>query len=359
MKNDKYATLPLFKFSEYLAQDNSRQIKSALIFGNFGAKNFGDESILAGEIQELNKINNVNISVIARNPKEVTRLHKVNSVSLYSLPKVVGSIIKSDIVIVGGGGLICKADKGLWGILYQTYMLFLYFLLPLIFNKKIYALGMGVYKNTNPLVLELAISLLRRVSKVTVRDFHSYELLKRKNVKVEIYKDNSYLMDLESKSEISKDKILAKVQEKNRKNVGFALLKPKNQDNEKHLISEITKLILAHKSQVNFWFFPCDFQGRDNDLIFALQIKKSVLVLIKSEVNINIVPTTLSPQVFFSLFKLMDHMVTMRLHGAIFSYRNNIKITGITYDEKCTSFLESIGKNPISIQDFNAASIDL
>jgi len=358
MKNDIYKKLKVFHFADQIKKDFPGSKKSALIFGNFGAMNMGDESILSGELQELSKIPDLNLCVVSRNPGNTKSLHKTNAISLYEFWEVISKITKSDFIIVGGGGIICKTDRVLIGFVYQLYMLFIYLFLPLVFGKKIYAVGMGVYKNSNPIILFLSTYLLRFSSIITVRDYHSYEYLKSKKISVEIYKDNSYLMDLTPLSEIKKGKFFEMHYDSNKKNIGFALLKPENEEDEIRLISEIKTLVDKNHKTANFWFYSCDFQGNFfNDYSFSKKIRDIIGQDTLRKKSIILVPTEYSPDKFFSSFKLMDYFITMRLHGAIFAYRSDIDFMGITYDDKCTSFLRSVGKKPVSLSQISLSYV--
>lgn len=356
MKKDIYKKLEIFHFANTIEKTLPDGKRKCLIFGNFGVMNLGDEAILAGELQELKNIKNLNIQVVTRNPAEIERLHGTDSVSMYNLLSVIKQVNKSDFIIVGGGGIICKTEGIFSGLIYQLYMLFLYFALPVLLNKKIYVLGIGIYDNANPLVLALSCYLLKFAKLLTVRDYHSFNYLKNKKINVLLYKDNSYLMTLDSKSEITRDEFFKKNYNPNKKNVGLALLKPENTSDEDHLLSEIKKMVNKHYNSTNFWFYSCDYQDNYfNDSLFARKIYDEIGKTAEIRKSLIIVPNNLSPVKFFSPFKLMDFFITVRLHAAIFCYRNNIEFLGTTYDTKCSSFLESIGKKPIEISEAKLA----
>ena len=351
MKNDKYKKLEIFHFANLINKNLPVKKKKGLIFGNFGAMNFGDEAILAGELEELRKIPYSEITVVSRNPENTKHIHKVQAISLYGLIKIIKEISQSDFVIVGGGGIVCKTDRSIIGFIYQLYMLLLYLFLPKVFGKKVYTIGLGIYSNSNPIILRIATFLLKFCEIVTVRDYHSLQYLNSKQVPASLYKDNSYLMDLLSKSEILKDKFFRSNYNPNKKNVGLALNQPENKNDEMHLISEVEKLINKSHRDTNYWFYSCDYQDNFfNDKRFAQKICSRIGRNAKLKKSLIIVPTDISVNKFFSSFKLMDSFIATRLHGAIFSYRNNIPFLGMTYDVKCSSFLSSIGKTPITIE---------
>lgn len=352
MKKDIYKNLKKFSLSGFIKKMHPKKSLRGVIFGNFGAMNLGDEAILAGELKELKKVSNLKVHVVSRNPGEIERVHHAKSISLFNVVKIINEVRESDFIIVGGGGIMCKSDRNLIGLTYQIYTLILSLLLPKLFKKNIYAVGIGVYRNTNPFILYVAILLLRSVKLLTVRDFHSHELLREKNVKSTLFKDNSFLMDLLSKKTVQKYKFFENKYNTGKKNIGFALMKPDGKLDEERAIKRIIAYVKKHYKESNFWFYSCDFQGNYyNDRKFSEKVYDRIKKEVGSGPVCFFIPENWSPQKFFSSFKLMDYFVTMRLHASIFAYRNNIKFESIPYDIKCVSFLESIGKSQNMVSD--------
>ncbi len=325
-----------------------------LIIGNFGAMNYGDEAILAGELEELKKVPGLTVVVAARFPNEVKRIHGVEAVSLYSLQRVVAEVQNSDFVIVGGGGIINKFERGLFGLAYQLYMLVICFQAPRIYKKKIYALGLGVYSNAHPFIKRITTSMLRNSQMTTVRDYHSYDYLKSKNINARLYKDNSYSMKILPAEKVREDKYFKKYYKNNKINVAISLVKPDSKKEEKHLLNQISTFIENNYPIADFWFYSSDYNpSYINDEKFGHKLHEILKKKLGKKAKFNFIPTDWHPQKFFSSLKLMDFVVTMRFHTTLFTYRNNIDFLGITYDTKCTSLLQSIGKNPLSVKNLH------
>jgi hypothetical protein len=389
---DTYKSLQTFHFSEEIKKRHSGKSLRAVIFGNFGAMNYGDEAILAGEIAELQKMPDVAITVVSRYPDAVKKLHHVNAVSQYAFGSVVNEINRADFIIVGGGGLINKVERGIVGFAYQLYMLSVFFGIPQLYRKDVYALGIGVYSNANPLILALAKMLLEKAKIVTVRDEHSYSTLSSsrhaggvqhlfrrlvkpreildparmtvkvsvgEKIEVKLYKDNSFLMDLVPVADVLKDEYFKTHYDKKRVNIGISLLKPEDKAEEERLLAEVSEFIIQNQKSADFWLYPADSNpAYVNDGEFGKKLIEKVQSAISNQQSanqqipkINFVPSSWHPQRFFSSFALMDYFVSMRLHTSIFSYRNKIKFTGISYDTKCASFLTSVGKKPVEVKD--------
>ncbi|MBA3723670.1 MAG: polysaccharide pyruvyl transferase family protein [Candidatus Levybacteria bacterium] len=348
---DKYQKLSVFHFSSEIKKRHGKKHLKCIIFGNFGAMNLGDEAILAGQIQELHKIPNLTITVVGRYPKEVQRIHKVTALSLYSLYKVRREVKKSDFVIVGGGGIINKVERSLIGFFYQIYMLGVFFLLPRMYKKKIYVLGIGIYSNANRIIVNMVLPFLRAATLLTVRDFHSQTFLKKKNVHAALYQDNSFLMDLATKQDILKDAYFQKHYRPERMNIGISLVKPDAKKDEKRLSKEILSFIGEYYQKADFWFYATDYNPEYfNDAKVGKQLYDELKKQYTSEIVFHLVPMTLSPQRYFASFKLMQFVIAMRFHAAVFAYRNDVPFAGISYDKKCTSFIESVGKTALQLK---------
>jgi polysaccharide pyruvyl transferase WcaK-like protein len=358
MTRDKYSKLQTFHFAEELKKRHVKKNLKCIIFGNFGAMNQGDEAILAGEIQELRKLPHISITAVARYPKEIKRIHQVNALSQYDFYKIRKEIKKSDFVIIGGGGLINKAERSLIGLAYQLYMLLVYFFIPRMYRKKAYIMGIGIYDNANPLIVRLALPFFRTAGFITVRDHHSQDFLKRKNVHGSLYKDNSFLMDLTPTSQAQQEPYMKEHYRKDRMNIGISLVKPDNKKDEKKLIKELTKFILSYKDQADFWFYATDANPKYfNDMMFSKVLIEEVTKHTKDQVTFHFVPMYMPPQLYFATFKMMNFIVAMRFHAAVFAYRSKIPFAGISYDKKCTSFIESVGQQPIQIKDVTSEKI--
>lgn len=358
-KKDTYQKLSVFHFAKEIQNRHNKKQFKCVIFGHFGAMNIGDEAILAGQIQELQKLPNVSITVAARYPSEIKRLHHVNAISMYQFGAVRKAIKNADIVIVGGGGLINKVERSYIGFLYQLYMLFAYFFLPWFYRRKLYIIGVGIYENANPIILNLVMPLVRNAAVFTVRDHHSYTFLKSKKIHSQLYKDNSFLMDLLPVAEVMKVPFFDRNFDKKREQIGISLVKPSSRAEERHLIEEMARFIIIHHDTTDFWFYPSDANPNyESDESLIKKTLHEVKKLTKEKIVLHIVPSNLTPQVFFSSMKLMNSIVAMRFHTAIFAYRAQVPFTGISYDKKCESFLESIGKKPLLLKKFTSEDID-
>jgi polysaccharide pyruvyl transferase WcaK-like protein len=357
MSNDLYKKLPIFNFSKEILRNQVKKKMRCVILGNFGAMNIGDDSILEGELKELNKIPGLTTTIVARFPTEIEKKYKLDSIQFYSFLKIIRELFRADFVIIGGGGIVCKNKRSVVDFIYQLYMLFIFFFVPMVLKKKIYALGIGIYENAGFFSLFLSSLFLRKVDILTVRDFYSQDFLSKKNIPSKLYKDNSFLMDLISEEEVLKDGFFTNKFDKKRKNIGIALIRPEDKQNEKKLLSALTEFIKKNQKDSTFWFYICSYHSSYSNDIIVNNLLLEKVKEISNDAKIFFIPTDWSAKKFFSSFKLMDFMITMRLHASIFAYRTGVPFIGISYDIKCTSFLSSMGKSSLETREITFEKI--
>lgn len=347
-RQNKYRKLKIFHFASMIKDFKKSQ--NILIFGNFGAMNLGDESILAGEVAEIKNVSpNAKITVVSRYPSFVKKIHDglINGVALRQPITLLKAILKANIIIVGGGGLFNKNRNQLSGYVYQSYIMILFIFLPKILNKKVYLLGIGIYENMNKVLLNIAKLLFGFVDLITVRDFHSHKLLNDLKIKNKIFKDNSYLMDTNNSP---KDlmKVLGKNYSAKDLNIGLSLRTPFTPEKTKSLVDAVSSFMIKNK-KATFWFYVLDNHlGRQNDSIINNLVINRVK---KHNLKIRKVSNSFHPNQIFPSFKLMDKFITMRLHSMIFADRLLIPFVGISYDVKCSDFLQSVGKTNLLMDD--------
>ena len=146
--------------------------KKVVISGYYGANNFGDEAILETIVQRLKKYD-ADIIVFSTNPQKTSQIHKVNAVNSFDLFDVFINIIKSDVLISGGGSLLQDVTS-LKSLFYYLFVL----ITAQIFGKNtlIFAQGIGPIKNKFGEILTKFV--LKKCNAITVRDDKSLFLLR-------------------------------------------------------------------------------------------------------------------------------------------------------------------------------------
>jgi polysaccharide pyruvyl transferase CsaB len=147
-------------------------LTNIVITGWYGAKNAGDEAILAALLYQLRRKGYSNLSVLSYDPAYTTTLHNVKAYPEMRLDlyKSIEVISNADLLIVGGGGLL--KDEG------KYYpLLLIKCLLARLFKTKIILSAVGV----GPFYRSFGKWVTRQIARVadviTVRDRESLDLL--------------------------------------------------------------------------------------------------------------------------------------------------------------------------------------
>ncbi len=150
------------------------------ILGYYGYKNSGDDALLYAILGSLRKRKrDISINVLSFNPKETAETYNVNATHRYDIIKMLKSIKKSKVFILGGGSLLqdVTSTKSL-----------LYYLFVTARAKKagcrvmLYANGIGpIRKRVNRRRVK---NVINNVEYITLRDVDSFDELKAFGVKL-------------------------------------------------------------------------------------------------------------------------------------------------------------------------------
>jgi polysaccharide pyruvyl transferase CsaB len=180
---------------------NDKASPNLVLVGNFGAKNIGDELILAGFLRKLGKeLPKAKVTVLGSDPHLVRRFHGVDALPL--LPCGFGSLFrrgwwrsirkmkKADAVIFPGGGLFTDEESFhavlIWGF---------HLLAARYFWKPVYLLGQSIGPFHGEYAKDLVRTILKKTEWIGVRDQASVNELKRigmSSSKIKNGRDSSY-----------------------------------------------------------------------------------------------------------------------------------------------------------------------
>jgi polysaccharide pyruvyl transferase CsaB len=77
-----------------------------VIHGFYGAGNLGDEAILSAILSQISVLDNVKPVIVSNNPAETQRIHQVSSVNHHNAIAGYMNMLRANVYILGGGGLI-------------------------------------------------------------------------------------------------------------------------------------------------------------------------------------------------------------------------------------------------------------
>ncbi len=357
---------------EKISNNKMKKNRNILIIGNYGNHNIGDEILLKVVILDFleNKKNeNIKILIPTRDPGFVNIYHEdisdsLNAFYVYDIKTLIKSLLISEKIIVGGGGIW----SGYTGRLAKLIPIFL--IISKILGKEIIIRSVGLY-NTAPYIEKILVNLsFFFADKCSVRDIESLNNIWSFNKKIKIEKD----LALELPSILEKYKLYEKyekllkttpdyntlkyIKSKNKYIVGISV-KPLNDiEKTKEIIEKIANFIniinSSYENKIHFVFFPfaktsnADLK-RENDEIMANEIINRV----SFKDNIIIISHS-NPILWYLLMKWVDSFIGMRYHSILLAYMAHIPFVAIPYENKILNFIQEFEyENVLSLENFD------
>lgn len=286
-----------------------------VLSGYYGFKNFGDEAILSVLVKKLKKDKHT-ITVISSDPEHTKKQYNhINSIYTFDLKAIIASIIKSNVLISGGGSLLQDVTS-LKSLFYYLSIIFI----ALFFRKKVIIFAQGIGPIKNKIGLFLTIALLKHCKYVSVRDKKSFELLKSYGINADLQCDPIFMTKVEPVD--IKDKTVA-IQLRNCKDI--------NTDFIQRLADSVIKNFPGYRYEIY------SFQ----DVIDAKiceQFEHS-LKMLDSDSNITLYKNLSNEQVIEQLNKV-EYLIAMRFHAIIVGLLAGAKTLAINYDIKVEKIAE-------------------
>ncbi len=301
-----------------------------LISGYFGFNNTGDEAILASMIAQFRKKDpGIKITVLSADPKTTAERLSVNSVHRLDPLAMIRTLINSDVVVSGGGGLL-QDSTGRFSVVYYLSILFL----AKLFGKKTVVFGQGygpVKSRFNKRLIKFVLNL---TDLITVRDIASKKALKDNGIDtppILSCADPAMLLEKESFGEIVKAESITEFE---RPVTGICLRSFKDMPKDYILKLSGTLDELIDKLNIEVLLIPLKVPD-------DTQMCVNVLSLMKNKGRV--LEGKYSPQQMLGLTSSLDAVIGMRLHSLIFSASSCVPALGISYDPKVRAFCDDAG----------------
>lgn len=292
----------------------------AILIGNYGITNLGDEAILSAILSSHPKFK---FTVFSHSPQDTKLTHNVNST--YPLPfglrsflrgnfiKSFRNLKKTDIVIIGGGGLF--TDEKFRAILIWSW----HFIWAKLFHKPVYIYANSIGPLKTKLGKFIVKKILQKADGITVRDSLSGKLLKELDIKnFKITADPAFLIESKNK------------QKKRQKKVAISL---------RHWISNEEKYISVIKETIQ----ELETEGYQV-LLIPMQIRQDddtkILSQVASEKSIIVSPKDLEELI--SILSKCEFSIGMRLHFLIASALAHTPFITLSYSNKTTALTEEL-----------------
>ncbi|MGI6255580.1 MAG: polysaccharide pyruvyl transferase CsaB [Acutalibacter sp.] len=311
------------------ARQKSRKRDGTIICGAYGHGNAGDDAILKSIIHSVQQLDpTMPITVLAKNTQSIKKRYRVNSIYTFNLPKMFAAMGKSVLYINGGGTLIQNATswRSLW------YYLFTLRLAKLLGNKvDMYGCGIGPVNGEKNIRLVKRV-LDRSVDTITLRESDSMEELKSFGVqKPEILLCSDPALVLQPSPDVDVD----------------AYLKRHGIESGKRYLCFMLRTWYGFDAKAAA-FAACADRAREQyglePVFLSLNIfhdslaAQKVTQLMKTPALI--LDDWAEPELLMGVLGRMDAVVSMRLHGLIFSSVSGVPLVGVSYDPKIGSFLK-------------------
>lgn len=339
------------------------------IFGYYGQGNAGDEAILAALTDGIKQhIPHSSIGVYSANIEETEHTHGVKAYSFFGIDfksiikgilrksritylKSVFNFFKTDIVVIGGGGLFFdspETNKWIYGYINLIHR-------AKRFGKKVALVGISVgplhHKDS-----EIAIATaFNRVDLISVRDQSSRELLIKCGVdaaKINVIPDLVFTLAPASDERVND--ILRNEQfiVDGKKNI---VLTPCCYNTEREgwhkQYAEFCSTAIETLS-ANIWFIPMQRNNAHDDLSAINEI----IALLPNEAKSSIftLKGIYSAREVQGIIGKADFALAERLHGSIMAINGKIPVRSIAYMPKVTGVLElaQLHESLIGMEDF-------
>ncbi len=303
-----------------------------IICGAYGHGNAGDDAILKSIIHSVKQADKyMPVTVLAKNTLNIKKTFRVNSIYTFNFIKMAREMKKSLLYINGGGSLIqnVTSSRSLY-----------YYLATLKLAKKkknkVDMYGCGIGPVTGDFNVRLVSKTLNRsVDSITLRENHSFEELQKFGVTAPktgvtsdpalILKpyDNERTEEFLNKNGVSPDG-----------NYACFLLRTWDGYGEK--AKEIAKAAdyVYEKHSLMPVFIPINFLSDNKAAEMVIEHMKAPHITVNAKTE---------PELLVSVLSYMKIVISMRLHGLIFSSMSGVPIVGISYDPKVNSFVDYLG----------------
>jgi polysaccharide pyruvyl transferase CsaB len=332
-----------------------------LIGGYYGAGNVGDEAILSTILHDLRRHDpDLNFIILSYNPEKTRSECAVESISWYDINAVLDAALRSDLIILGGGGIF----HDYWGIDPDQYLRSGYWditafgslpLLAKLLSIPCVILAVGV----GPLKSELGRAHTRlafeRCQFATVRDTESLEYLFQTGIQLEgpnapnvsVFADIVFGFKSRPEDELDVEEFLEDNFSigKDTPLLGVSLRYWESEQPLKErlsLIAEGVKQFLEKNPKAHLVTIPfqvLDATPHTDDSIVLRELAK----IINIPERVHPINTPITPHFAHALIRRCTAVLGMRFHSIVMSINTGTPVVAISYAPKVQSIMKSIG----------------
>lgn len=303
-----------------------------VICGAYGYGNAGDDAILKSIIHSVREADEyLPVTVLAKNTLSIKQRYRVNSVYTFNLPKILRYMRKARLYINGGGTLIQNATshRSLW------YYLFTLWVAKRLGSKvDMYGCGIGPVNGQRNRGLAKWV-LNSSVDSITLREPDSMEELARWGVdrpKIRLASDPALVLPPAPSQEAEK-LLRANGLDPQGKYICFLLRSWRGFSEKAPALARCAQRARDELGLTPVFLSINPFQDEFAAQAVCEKMDRPGVLLSGSP----------SPELLIALLGHMSVVVSMRLHGLIFSSLSGAPLVGVSYDPKIGSFLRYLG----------------
>ena len=341
-----------------------------LIAGYFGFTNVGDEAVLATMIQDLRSaMPDVAITVTSQSPSETARAYDVDVVDWHLMSQVFDEIERSNLVLLGGGGLFnsyltYEPDV----LLTQGHSLFSSFVFgtPIaaaLARRPTVVFGVGASEILTEGARRHARAAIAFATACCVRDFGSKEILTKLGCdpeRIEVTADPAFNLASAAHGTVSR-LLRAQSIDHPGPTIGVVLRNwPISGDAEQRdaaVARSLTSFTRELHAQVLFipfdHFAPLAELSQDTDAIERVRSR------LPRDVRSHVLSGIHPPEVVAGIVARCDVVLGMRLHAVVLSAKSGVPFVALNYDQKVRNMAEMIGMRDYVVEDAPTLDADL
>jgi len=325
-------------------------MKHLLISGYYGFGNTGDEAILSGMIQQIKeKIPYCNFVVVSGNPEETKRMHSVDAISRIDFPRISQEIDKSDLVIVGGGGLFQDHHKiEISSIFTQPGLgIASYAIVPLMASMHLkpvmfYSQGFGPLFSKESKIFVSYVCDFADI--ITVRDLPSKELLEDLGVnpeKIILTIDPALGLIPASKERVKEIFKQENIDLDNKEIVCVSVRQWIDKSLEEKYIDHIARALqnFLDSHDAHLIFLPFQVYNEHNN---DIEVETKIIEKLNDKSRCNTISKVYDPREMAGIIAEADLVIGMRYHSMIFAALSNIPVVALSYDPKVTNLMKDL-----------------
>ena len=282
--------------------------------------------------------------MLSNNPYKTSRDYDTRAVNRRNLLSLVKEIWATDVVVLGGGGLLQDITSKL-SLIYYLGIIWI----SVIFSKRVMLISQGIGPITSDISRLLTRLTIQRVNTIATRDIYSLNLLKKlgiKNPKMCVIPDPVFLLNIKDANIFKRD-IKMVGGKKSKYRLCFCVREWRNR---KDLINRLVKLLKEILKEFDFDVVFVEFhksldRGIYQELMSKIESSNLPVPRLLEWNDLNSLINTI---------KEVDIMVAMRYHALVLASVIGIPSFALSYDPKIRNLVSSLGNMPmIDIERFD------